>query len=176
MCPVDYFRLFCHGALGGAFPVTGSNPVNSRQVSFLDSMYDALTVPQAPFMTYGPLQLRMGNAIHAWAHNFRATALGVTSMFAHFGAGGYIQPLYPDTHDDCTNVKNAGNHASTPGYMAAMFALPLAEHNNRTSDQDRVVSAAWWPRFTCCNYCAGSNEVMSRFFQVGKGFLPQLVR
>jgi hypothetical protein len=38
------------------------------------------------------------------------------------------------------------------------------------SDQQRNIAAVMWPRFTCCNWCAGSIEAPERHFEVGKGF------
>ena len=42
-------------------------------------------------------------------------------------------------------------------------------------DQQRNIAAVMWPRFTCCNWCAGSVEAPERHFEVGKGFWPQLI-
>ena len=178
MCPIDYYRIFCHGGWGTVYPATGTNPAESRTLGLIDSMWDALSPAYAPFFTYGPLHVRMGSTLVAAAHNPKSYQTGLTGMYALVGRSGYVQGLYPLRHQFCYDQSNPANDYSPTniGTMPGVAAKPAAETNNVSAvDQNRIVSIALWPRFTCCNYCAGSIETSARHMTVGAGFLPQLV-
>lgn len=178
LLPVDYFRFFAHGGQGTAYPATGTNPNDSRGLGLLDAAYDALVPITGPFMQEGPLHLRLGGAMVYWAHNPRALTLGLTCMFSHFGVGGYIQALYPLRVPSPADIGNPAEQLRPDVQLHASAGPARLIQDTKTvtvPDTDRVVSAALWPRFTCCNLCIGSLEDPIRFFTVGGGFRTQLV-
>lgn len=180
LCPVDYYGIFCHGGgWGTAYPATGTNPAESRTLGFLDAMWDSLHPTYAPFFTYGPLHLRLGSILTTPAHDQRSYQYGMTAMYAQLARNGYTQPLYPFTSDECIDRSDMSNDfdMDNTGTIPSLGVKAVAENNNLGSiDENRITSAMLWPRFTCCNYCSGSNQTAANHMSVGDGFLPQLVQ
>jgi hypothetical protein len=149
------------------------------------SAYDALNPTFAPFLTYGPLHLRLGSELIDPGHRADSYEFGSTAMYAQFTRGGYIQPLYPTVdRTQCLDTSNVANDVDPrmEVWEPALAAKQVTETNSNQisnapeyTDQARTIAAALWPRFTCCNYCAGSIEASERHLSVGKGFWPQLI-
>jgi len=184
LCPVDWYKMFCHGAWGTVYPSAGVNPAESQTMNLSDSAYDALNPTYASFMTYGPLHLRLGADLVDTAHSAASYQLGSDANYAMLTRGGYIEPLFPTNLKSCLNTAEVGNDvdSSMQVWEPAITAKPITETNSNQvtdapnySDQGRNIAAALWPRFTCCNYCAGSYQAAEKHFDVGKGFWPQLI-
>jgi hypothetical protein len=133
----------------------------------------------APFMTYGPLHLRLGADLVDSAHSESSYQLGSDAMYAMLTRGGYIEPLFPTNLKSCLNTAELGNDvdSSMQVWQPAITAKPITETNSNQvtdapnySDQGRNIAAALWPRFTCCNWCAGSYQAAEKHFDVGNGF------
>ena len=212
LCAVDVFKLFCHGGWGTVYPAAGTNPAESQLMNLVDSAWDSLNPTYAPFMTYGPLHLRMGAQIVGQAHSTASNQQGSMAMHALLTRGGYLQPLFPASagmpgagssgggggggmggggggggmggggDDKCIDTSFEGfpsndiDDEKSEIWMPQLGAKAIAENNtNEVSDQHRNVTAALWPRFTCCNMCAGSQDAAYKHFIVGEGIWPQLV-
>jgi len=177
--PIDYYRIFAHGAWGTVYPAAGKMIGNSPQVAVAEAAWDAIAVPAAPFGTYGPLHLRLGFAVVSLAHNARAYQMGMTSMFATAQRGIYVQPFRP-TADFSGGCFSTVNPAADVLLREVWIPQIDSEHLTESAQAeavtpDRVVAAGVWPRFTCCNTCIGSSQTAYRHMRVGKGFLPQQV-
>jgi hypothetical protein len=184
LCAVDWFKLFCHGGWGTVYPSTGTNPAESQTMNLADSAYDALNPTFGFFTQYGPLHLRMGAMLVDFAHSSTSYQYGSTAMHAQMTRGGYIEPLFPTKVMDCYDTANVGNdvNPAMEVWMAQLASKPVNETNSnqitdapKYSDQARNIAAALWPRFTCCNWCAGSIEAPAKHYIVGSGFWPQLI-
>jgi len=79
-------------------------------------------------------------------------------------------------HDRCgpgLNTAEVGNDvdSSMQVWQPAITSKPITETNSNQvtdatnySDQGRNIAAALWPRFTRCNWCAGSYQAAEKHF------------
>jgi hypothetical protein len=184
LCAVDYYKVFCHGGWGTVYPSAGVNPAESQGLGLVDSAYDALNPTYGVFMLYGPLHLRMGGPLVTAAHASSSYTYGDSAMHAMLTRGGYIQPLWPTKKSSCIDTSDVSNDidGDMELWMPQVGSKPIAETNSNAlsdgpkfSDKDRNVAGALWPRFTCCMWCIPSSDTAEKHFDVGNGYLPQLI-
>jgi hypothetical protein len=87
----------------------------------------------APFLTYGPLHLRLGSELIDPAHRADSYEFGSTAMYAQFTRGGYIQPLYPTLdRTQCLDTSNVANDVDPrmEVWEPALAAKPVTETNS----------------------------------------------
>ena len=175
---VDALGIFTHGGFGTVYPVNGVNFTGSVETATYDSLFDGATMNTAFWFGYGPLQLRSGS-MHYPMHYLPSYAAGIPTLLPQIQVMGKMQYLYkgPDGSpaESCETIVRGPEQGSMPAFAAVQTVeAHQSSGKDPVSKSDIIYSFAYYPRVTCCNYCAGSKEAPWKLYLVGQGFWTQL--
>lgn len=178
LCGLDVNYMICLGGFGTKYPTSGDIGAGSPALRLITGMWRAQEITAAPAGTYGPYSMSLGPAIHSQLHLPQAMVGGITSQIPPYSPASYMQWLYPGTgaapvgHPDTFCYVLGVGPGTSPQVMNQM----LSETLNDTWIEEDTLAFAYWTRWTCCNWCRGSNDSAAKKMIPERGYDPVLTR